>query len=74
MGIGQNLQDLVSKEAAGIAAVIVIFFGIRFWLSKETGKMIMSGIILAVCLTFIIDPGAIVTFLTGVIKQIIGGE
>lgn len=73
MGIGQNLQDMVSAEAAGLAAVIIIFFGIKFWLSKETGKLIASIAILAVCLTFILAPDVISTFLTSVVKQILGG-
>ena len=72
MGIGANLQNMVSAEAAALAAVIVIIFGIQFWIKKETGKFIGAIIILAVCLTFIIDPGTIVTFLTGLVKKILG--
>lgn len=73
MGIGQNLQNMVSTEALGFAAVIIIIFGIRFWISKETGKFIGAIVILAICLTFIVDPGAIMTFLTGVVKKVLGG-
>lgn len=73
MGIGQNLQNLVSTEALGFASVIIIIFGIKFWLSKETGKVIASGILLAICLTFIADPAMIMNFLTGIVKKVLGG-
>jgi|GEM_PF-1570567 len=74
MGIGTNLQNLVSAEAAGLAAVIVIIFGIRFWLNKEIGKFIGALIVLAICLTFVIDPAVIITFLTGAVKKILSGS
>ena len=74
MGIGANLQTFISAEVAGVAAVIVVFFGIKFWLNKEIGKMLAAMAVLAVCLVFIMDPQVIITFLTGIVKRIISGS
>ena len=72
MGFGANLQSMVSTEAASVAAVIVIIFGIVSWLKKETGKLIGSIVVLGVCLLFIIEPDGVVTLIVKTMKQIFG--
>lgn len=74
MNFGGNLLEWVQTNAASLAAVIVIVFGIKFWLSKETGKFVGALIILAVCITFIIEPTMIMNFMTGVVKKVLGGK
>lgn len=71
-GFGANVQSMVSAEAASLAAVIVIIFGITCWLKKETGKLIGSIVVLGICLLFIIEPDGVVTLIVKTMKQIFG--
>lgn len=71
MGFGTNLQSIITAEAGALAVVIVIIFGIYAWIKKETGKLIGSIIVLAFCLTFIVSPSTIITFLTSFVKKVL---
>lgn len=71
MGIGTNLESIITTEVGALAVVIVIIFGIYAWIKKETGKLIGSIIVLAFCLTFIVSPSTIITFLTSFVKKVL---